>query len=448
MLNAVSGQRGQPICPVFVDAPQGLPAGAPNLDGMKASLFALLILAGLLPANATPPAGVWLAGDLHVHTIWSKDVCETPQLKNTRDASDPSKPCTDPTTWGWAPEQQLQNAQQRGMHFLALTDHNTNRHLSDPALLAYDGPVTMLPGVEFTLDGGEGHAGILGWTHGKPADPTPADGRYTASDMGSIADAAHAAGALFSINHPMNPAWGLGFPDADAVEVWNYPWSSMVLPVIGSENTRAVGWWEDNYLRAGRRAAAVGGSDNHWRSTGEVQGVGQPTTWVFASENSVDAILAAIRAGRTTVSAEPPARGGARLFLTSGDAIVGDTVDAGPQTFSIRIEGGAGSVVRAVTPDGIAFEAPVTSADETVEFAVTLPAGGWLRAELFIPDLSSERAAACKTSGADRATDDLNEALTGAGETFIDGASETRPLNVGPCVVAQMLALTSPIWAS
>lgn len=415
---------------------------------MKPIIAALLSIAVLLPAHAQEQEGIWLAGDLHVHTIWSKDVCETPQFKNTRDASKPTAACGDPSTWGWAPEQQLARAAERGMHFLALTDHNTAKHLFDPAVLAYAGPVTMIPGVEFTLDGGEGHANILGWTQGKPADPTPGDGRYSASDMQAIASHVHDAGALFSINHPMNPAWGLGFPDADAVEVWNYPWSSMVLPVIGSENTRAVAWWQQNYLAAGRHAAAVGGSDNHWRSTGEIQGVGQPTTWVYASENSVDAILAAIRAGRTTVSAEPPGRGGPRLFLEAGDAMVGDTIDAGASTFRLRIEAGAGLMVRAVTPDGIAYEGLVGGLEQTITFEAVLDPGEWVRAELFVPDLSGERGAACRAMGVESTTDDVNSALTAIGDMAIDGASETRPVNVGPCVVAQMEALTSPIWAA
>ena len=44
-----------------------------------------------------------------------------------------------------------------------------------------------------------------------------------------------------------------------------------------------------------------------------IAGVGQPTTWVHAADASVSAILDGIRAGRTTVSAQPPAMGGARL---------------------------------------------------------------------------------------------------------------------------------------
>lgn len=415
----------------------------------------LVLLTGLLARAEQPPEGVWLSGDLHVHTIWSKDACETPTMKNTRDASNPSKACDDPSTWGWAPEEQLARAADRGMDFVALTDHNTNRHLSDPKLLAYAGPTIMVPGVEFTLSGGEGHANLLGWTAGKPADPTPADGHYTAADIETIVDLVHASGALFSINHPLNPAWGLGFPNADSVEVWNFPWSSMVLPVIGSENTRAVDWWQQHYLATGRHAAAVGGSDNHWRSTGEVQGVGQPTTWVFAEDRSVAGILTGIRAGRTSVSAEPPATGGARLFLEAdadGDGVyesmVGDTVASGTRAFRARISGGAGMVLRVISPGGIVHETPIAATDATIPFTATIPSGAWVRAEVFVPDLSSERSSACRTLGVDDTMDEVNRTLTGIGEMLIPGASETRPVNTGPCVVTQMEALTSPIWVS
>lgn len=402
--------------------------------------------------RAATPEGEWIAGDLHVHSIWSKDVCETPQFKNTRDASNPTKPCDDPSTWGWAPEEQLARAQDRGLGFIALTDHNTNKHLTDPAVTGYTGATIAVPGVEFTLSGGEGHANLLGWTHGKPADPTPGDGHYTAADIQAIVDTAHAEGSLVSINHPLNPSWGLGYPDVDSVEVWNYPWSSMVLPVIGSENTRAITWWEQHYLETGQRVAAVGGSDNHWRSTGEIQGVGQPTTWVFATDRSVDGILDAIRSGRTSVSAEPPGKGGARLRFEAdadGDgtfeSMIGDEIPAGMRAFRARVEGGAGMILRIVSEAGIVYETLVDAGDDTLAFSA--PVGDWIRAELFVPDASSERRGACAALGVDQTMDEVNEMLVGIGETVIEGASETRPINMGPCVVAQMEAMTSPIYA-
>lgn len=409
---------------------------------------------GPITRATADPEGVWLAGDLHVHTIWSKDVCETPTMKNTRDASKPNEPCGDPTTWGHTPGEQLQLAQERGLDFLALTDHNTNRHLSDPDVTTYRGPLVVVPGTEFTLDGGEGHAGLLGWLDGKPEDPTPGDGHYTAADMQAIADLAHSADALFSINHPVNPAWGLGYPDADSVEVWNYPWYSQVLPIVGSDPTMSVAWWERNYIAQGRHAAAVGGSDNHWRSTERVQGVGQPTTWVFARDRSMHGVLDAIRAGRTTVSAEPPASGGARLWIDAdadGDgvyeAMVGETVAAGATRIRVRATGGAGNILRLVVA-GERYETLLTENDATVTYDLPLASGAWARAELFVPDLSGPRADACATYGVQDRVEDVNRALVDVVANVIPAAREVRPIDTGPCAMAYMSALTSPIYAA
>jgi hypothetical protein len=111
------------------------------------------------------------------------------------------------------------------------------------------------------------------------------------------------------LNHPFygtpgELAWGysveasLGF---DAVEVWNIHWLARhdVIPFLDSDNHLSLPWWESEFV-ARRRIAAVGGSDNHWRATTAVQGVGQPTTWVHAADRSPAAILDG-RPGRADV---------------------------------------------------------------------------------------------------------------------------------------------------
>ena len=109
--------------------------------------------------------------------------------------------------------------------------------------------------------------------------------------------------------------------------------------------------------RAGARRAAVGGSDNHWRSTFALQGVGQPTTWVYAADRSPAAIINAVQAGRTTVSWQPPAYAGPQLTITATElygtqrqAIVGGEVrPLGPTGVTVRVRNGLGHRLRIVS---------------------------------------------------------------------------------------------------
>lgn len=125
--------------------------------------------------------------------------------------------------------------------------------------------------------------------------------------------------------------------------------------------------------------------------------MGQPTTHVFAADRSV----AGIRAGRTTISHQPPAHGGPQLFLEAdgdGDggfeAMIGDTVSSGA-TLRVRAHRAAGSFLRVITDGGrLEVELPVRAAEW--EHELTVPADRtWVRVELFAPDLAPLRAALC-----------------------------------------------------
>ena len=78
-----------------------------------------------------------------------------------------------------------------------------------------------------------------------------------------------------------------------------------------------------------------------------------PTTWVLAGSDQPAALLAAMRAGRTTLSRMPPALGGVRLVI-EGDADrdgdyesrIGDQVPPGTP-LRVRAEGGPGAGLRA-----------------------------------------------------------------------------------------------------
>src|SRR5256885_5069253 len=83
-----------------------------------------------------PPTGQWIARDLHVHTIYGHDTCITPTQ-----AWDPSSPsrsarrsCADPYTVSFTPRERLTEAADRGLDFVALSDHNNVLNQTDPAV--------------------------------------------------------------------------------------------------------------------------------------------------------------------------------------------------------------------------------------------------------------------------------------------------------------------------
>lgn len=373
-----------------------------RLASLAAAFVALVASTG--PAATGAPAGVWLAGDLHVHTTHSHDVCGTPPTTENCHPDDPS----DAYTWGFTPAEQIALSELRGLDFLALTDHNTVAQQADAGYRS--DALTLVNGYENSLPG---HAQMLG------ASRLYGGGR-TCAEVGALASALRADGGAFQINHPgdggvHNGDWPqrLGGPEClvpDSVEVWNIgPWVWQPPAPSANDNDRAMRFWE-RFLDAGHRVAATGGSDNHWRSTHAVQGVGQPTTWVYAADRSPAAILAAIRAGRTTISNQPPALGGVRLEMTAGSAMIGDEA-ARSATFDVRaiaMDGdplaAGGGIVRLVTNGGrTVAEKPLASAGAAgqevayvAQFTVPAEMGAtWVRAELFLPDAKDERGGVC-----------------------------------------------------
>jgi hypothetical protein len=340
------------------------------------------------PAHAAPKAkGEWLAGDLHVHTTYSHDSYGGPSDDNTGP--------DEFYTLGWSVGEQFQNATIRGLDFLFITDHEDIRSQSDPGFGA--GGVIPMPGYENSL---KGHAQMLGATR------IYDNGDESATAVTAAADALRADGGVFQVNHPAEGStdfphdadWTYMYDvEPDTVEVWNI--SRIYQPPLpsASSNDDAVRYWE-GWLDSGARVAATGGSDNHWRSTFAAQGVGQPTTWVYAPERTREGILEGLRAGRTFISHQPPNHAGPGLFLEGDGVMVGDRVPVGTK-LRVRVQNGAGSFLRLVST-GSRFHGepvPVTSPDFQYEFEAPA-APGWVRAELFDPDLAAERSAVCDST--------------------------------------------------
>jgi predicted metal-dependent phosphoesterase TrpH len=351
--------------------------------------------------------GMWLAGDFHVHTTYSHDVWGGPGDDNTD--------TQDAYTFGFTPAEQILNATTRGLDFVALTDHNRTDALFDSGYAS--DRLILVPGYEHSLDGPGQHCGVflprksdlqalflskLATGQEKQLPFVDDDGFL------AFARAIHEAGGMCVINHPSNTIWQRGIAattQADGIEVWNTTFLSRTDTTgrlssnVAADNHRSVNWWETNFLGDGKRKAAVGGSDNHWRSTFAAQGVGQPTTWVFAQNRSARDVIRGVQAGRTFVSAQPPAFGGARVFLSAKErwrggrnmpAIVGGTVRGlGPLDVTVQVEGGEGNWLRLIagspaTGGQIVHTEQVGSPTSVSTVPLVLDRGGWLRAELYV----------------------------------------------------------------
>jgi hypothetical protein len=257
----------------------------------------------------------WYQGDLHSHTGYTDAMCNSQTGKNV--------PCP--------PFKLLLAAAQQKLDFLAVTDHNTQATFNELEHdQAYFDKLLILPGEEITTV--KGHAnvwGTLGFLDYRVAE--------TGFTVNGLFAQAHALGALVSINHAYWPydgrcpgcGWGWAsitdFSHVDAIEVINgfRERGSWFTPPPGN----GIPLWEAQ-LAKGLRPTGVGGGDDHrgGERLAEHDGVGIPTTVVYARELSQPALLEAIKAGHVYVKTTGPS--GPELLLTSGAAMMGDELVA------------------------------------------------------------------------------------------------------------------------
>jgi melibiase-like protein len=358
--------------------------------GLNAVVAAALLVATFATnAGAAKPDGAhgctWLAGDFHVHTVYSHDSFGGPLYDDEDETQDAY-------TTGWTVAEEGALATSRGLDFVAITDHNNVRSQSDPGWELWKSRgLTLVPGYENSIGG---HAQMIGATkvYDNHAGPP------------AVADQLRADGGAFQINHPADGKWedaqgNYLFPEfyPDTVEVWNIGVWAYEPPAPATEDHEYAPRFYDRFLDQGAHVAATGGSDSHWRSTAAIQGPGQPTTWVCAAANSVPAILAGVKAGRTTISNEPPAYQGPFAKLEAdadGDgtfeATVGDTVVSGSR-IRASVEGAPGAVLRLVTNGSqILTEVPVDSPSFAHTFTVP-ESSTWVRAEVYYRDAGEQR---------------------------------------------------------
>ncbi|MGW8374466.1 CehA/McbA family metallohydrolase [Streptomyces sp. ODS28] len=303
------------------------------------------------PERAKGRGRDWYRGDCHLHTVHSDG-------KRT-------------------PADVAAAARAAGLDFLVTTEHNTTSgHGAWAGLWGDD--LLVLTGEEVTTR--NGHYLALG------TDPGVFfDWRYRARDdaYDRYVRRIHRAGGLVVPAHPNCPfvgcQWKFEYEGADAVEVWNGPWTA--------DDEIAVGTW-DNMLtaRPGRWLPAMGNSDAHK----EGQDVGLPQTVVLAGDLSREALLEGIRTGRSYIAESSKIS----LRLTASGAR-GEHADIGGRLPSrgggkarvtVRLEvAGApeGATYRLMTDEGEMRAGPLTGGP--VVWETTAAVASYVRAEVRRP---------------------------------------------------------------
>jgi hypothetical protein len=301
------------------------------------------------PAAQEKAGARWYSGALHLHTRHSDGSLSPAALAEATRAA--------------------------GFDFIVVTDHNNTAHRREPM------PSSPLHIVGEEVTTPAGHANVWGLPEGAWIDfrVLPSDPGAAAAIDGFVT-AAHKAGALFAISHPVDNCAGCSWeqivPDGiDAVEIW--------------QNEKAprdaeVAFW-DRLLRAGRHVTAVGVSDWH-RLPARID---MAAVRVQAANLTEPAILDGIRRGHVIVMrdvrTEPPS---VRARCGSNKAGVGDTLSCSTgDTLTLEV---SAPEIHDGRADFIWNAARMTSKALDGGAAFSMPAAaGYLRAHLYAADGSA-----------------------------------------------------------
>ncbi|MFL4904972.1 CehA/McbA family metallohydrolase [Streptomyces sp. MMS24-I2-30] len=304
------------------------------------------------PERAKGRGRAWYRGDCHLHS-WYSDGRRTPA-------------------------EIAALARAAGLDFINSSDHNTHSAHAHWADAAGDDLLIML-GEEITTR--NGHVVALGTDPG-----TFVDWRYRAREnrFGRFARQIRKSGGLVVPAHPhatcVGCGWKFGFGEADAVEVWNGPYTP-------DDEVTLAEW--DNQLVASVREnrawlPAMGNSDAHR----DPDPVGSPQTVVLADDLTREAIQEGIRAGRSYVA---ESKAVTMTFTATGgrarQAGIGERLEVDPDTpVTVRLEvsGAPRCTVRFVTDEGVLLtsEPLPVSGSGIVEWRTTPSYAAYVRAEL------------------------------------------------------------------
>jgi hypothetical protein len=312
----------------------------------------------------------WYRGDLHNHTTHSSDAYASGSALSPADYPAALR--------------------KAGLDWVVFTDHNVTVSNDDLARTAGRSGVLLIGGVEMT-NWFHGHATVSGLAPGDWVDwrqrPVPVPLQAHERRIAAFFDDVRRHDCHVSAAHPASAhlSWqflaeGLADPSLlpDGLEVWNGPFQP--------DDEAAIATW-DTLLRAGHRIFANGGSDLHGAAHPQASALGAPTTVVYAESLSRQHVIAALRAGRCYITAEPA---GPELYLRAAGPggqreIVGGTVSGSadaPVAVSAEVRGGRGRVLTLLR-DGVAVHTtPITTDPQVVELWQPIGPGGYLRAEL------------------------------------------------------------------
>ncbi|MCI2417990.1 CehA/McbA family metallohydrolase [Saccharopolyspora sp. K220] len=325
------------------------------------------------------PQGMWLVGDTHVHDDHSADgSLPRQQSKQTLPGNLPVG-------------DQIGQAERTGLDFLPLTDHRTYDQHWDPQWTSER--LLLIPGEEAN---GAPHAIVLG-------------------AVDHVVDGANPPGSP-AFRHVQQSIWDVRSQDA----VWHvaHPDDGEYTPADGpNDNASAQGMhgievlnvssdpdvqldYAENRWNRGFRTGVSAASDCHFRELWGVAGPGQPATRVFAADRSVRAILDALKAGRTTVSAsvagpfvtiEADLDGDGRFEAIGGDeTVVTDRRLSNHAALRVRVSRGAGTRLLVYAAPGrsagAVLDTAVVGDDDTHVLPLALSADHvWFRAEVRSP---------------------------------------------------------------
>ncbi|GAB3975585.1 CehA/McbA family metallohydrolase [Actinoallomurus acanthiterrae] len=305
------------------------------------------------PKRAKGRGRAWYRGDGHLHTVYS----DGKRL----------------------PAEVAAGARAAGLDFMVSTDHNTSSSHAVWGQYAGD-DLLILTGEEITTR--NGHWLALGLPAGEWID-----WRYRSRDdaFGRFARQVHSVGGLVVPAHPYCPyvacQWKFGYDDADAVEVWNGPWTY--------DDESAVDTWDamlGEAVRTGKRwIPAMGNSDAH----SEPQVIGLPHNVVYADDLATDAILSGLRAGHTWIAESHTVQ---LTFTVTGNgrkAGIGETLTAptgAPIDVRLDVEGVPNGTVRFITDEGqMHQESLPASGSGSVVWQTTTSLAAYVRAEVRHP---------------------------------------------------------------
>lgn len=219
-------------------------------------------------------------------------------------------------------------SKKRGLDFIALANHN---NYSENLYLPRENDLTFIPAVEWTHY--NGHMNFFGVEE-------PFENSFIANNEAeaeSLIAHARSLGAVVSVNHPKCRICPYLWKNEnfDAVEVWNGP--------MRPTNIRGIAFWTA-LLRKGRKIPAVGGSDYH-KPLNPAR-IGNPVTAVLSASRSSADILNAVKQGHSFITDNVK---GVRLFISCGEAVMGDTVDTGDRLLKIEGENLKGESLVLVT---------------------------------------------------------------------------------------------------